>query len=160
MADGRRASKRPSVTAPRRSARAFLRQVADELPSHLPPRLRDFEAEQWGRYYKIWYTDKKMHFEVQFLRNGNLEIGLHLEAGAAINESVGRALERKRAAIEKALGDDARFGSHGPGWVSVAERWSGGGLRAEEAATEAAARLASYVTTLAPFLAAGSAPPG
>jgi hypothetical protein len=154
MAQARRASKRPSAKAPRRSARAFLRQVADELPSHLPPRLRGFEAEQWGRFYKIWYEEKKMHFEVQFLRNGNLEIGLHLEADAATNERVGTALDRRRAAIKKALGDEARFGSHGPGWVSVAERWSGGGLRAEETGTEAAARLAAYVTTLAPLLTA------
>ena len=141
------------MAAPRRSARAFLRQVADELPSHLPPRLRDFESEQWGRYYKIWYADKRIHFEVQFLGNGNLEVGLHLEADAETNERVGQKLERKRAAIGKALGDDAKFGSHGRGWVSVAERWSGAGLRAEETATEAANRLAAYIVALAPLLA-------
>ena len=136
----------------RRGTRAFLRQVADELPSHLPPRLRAFEAEQWGRFYKVWYTQKKIHFEVQFLRNGRLEIGLHLESDPETNERLASALEKKRAAITRALGDDAKFGEHGPGWRSIAERWSGGDLRGEEAATEAAARLGEYVTALAPMV--------
>ena len=136
----------------RRGTRAFLKQVADEFPSHLPPKLRAFEGEQWGRFYKVWYEEKKIHFEVQFLRNGRLEIGLHMEADPDTNERVAAALEKKNGAIRRALGDEAKFGSHGPGWRSVAETWSGGDLRGEEAATEAAARLGEYVTALAPFL--------
>jgi len=142
--------------AQRRSARAFLRQVADELPSHLPPKLRGFSAEQWGRYYKVWYTEKKIHFEVQFLRNGRLEIGLHFEADAETNERLASALAKKRAAIKGALGDDAKFREFGPGWRSIAETWSGGDMRSEEAATEAAARLGEYVNTLTPLLSSGA----
>lgn len=143
------------AAAPRRSARAFLKQVADELPNHLPPKLRDFSSEQWGRYYKVWYGDeKKIHFEVQFIAGGRLEIGLHLESDPDTNERIGAALERKAASITRRLGADVRFGTHGKGWRSVAERWSGGDLRAEEAATEAAARLAEYVVTVAPMLPA------
>jgi hypothetical protein len=142
--------------AQRRSARAFLRQVADELPSHLPPKLRGFSAEQWGRYYKVWYAEKKIHFEVQFLRNGRLEIGLHFEADAETNERLASALAKKRAAIKGALGDEAKFREFGPGWRSVAETWSGGDMRSEEAATEAAARLGEYVTTLTPLLSSGA----
>lgn len=139
--------------APRRSARAFLKQVADELPNHLPPKLRDFSSEQWGRYYKVWYGgDKNIHFEVQFIAGGRLEIGLHLESDPGTNERIGAVLEGKATALRRVLGEEARFGSHGNGWRSVAERWSGGDLRAEEAATEAAARLAEYVVTVAPML--------
>lgn len=143
--------------AQRRSARAFLRQVADEFPSHLPPKLRDFEAEQWGRYYKIWYGEKRVHFEVQFLRNGRLEIGLHFEADAETNERLASALSKKKTAIRSALGDDAKFREFGPGWRSVAETWGGGDMRSEEAATEAAARLGEYVTALSPMLGVVSA---
>jgi hypothetical protein len=139
--------------AARRGTRAFLTQVADELPSHLPPRLRGFSSEQWGRFYKVWYgAEKKIHFEVQFLRNGRLEIGLHLEADAETNDRLASALERERAAIHGALGDGARFGSHGRGWRSVVETWAGGDMRGEEAATEAASRLAEYVVTLVPLV--------
>ena len=146
------------ASAPRRSARAFLKQVADELPSHLPPRFRDFSSEQWGRFYKVWYGDeKKIHFEVQFIPGGRLEIGLHLESDPDTNERIASALERKEAAIRRALGDEARFGSHGRGWRSVSERWSGGDLRNEEAATEAAARLAEYVVAVGPLLSARAA---
>jgi hypothetical protein len=120
--------------------------------------LRDFSSEKWGSYFKVWYgAEKKIHFEVQFLRNGRLEIGLHLEADAETNDRVASALEGKRSAIARSLGDDVKFGSHGPGWRSVAETWSGGDLRGEEAATEAAARLGEYVSVLAPMLAPGSA---
>jgi hypothetical protein len=140
-------------SAPRRSARAFLKQVADELPSHLPPRLRDFSSEQWGRYYKVWFgSEKKVHFEVQFIAGGRLEIAFHLESDPDTNDRIATALERKRAAITRALGEEARFGSHGNGWRSLGERWSGGDLRAEEAATEAAARLGEYVVTVTPLL--------
>lgn len=141
------------TSPPRRSARAFLKQVADELPSHLPPRLRDFSSEQWGRFYKVWYgEEKKIHFEVQFIAGGRLEIGLHLESDPDMNERIASALEQKEDAIRRALGDEAKFGSHGRGWRSLSERWSGGDLRNEEAATEAAARLAEYVVAVAPVL--------
>lgn len=145
------------AAAPRRSARAFLKQVADELPNHLPPKLRDFSSEQWGRYYKLWYgEDKRIHFEVQFIAGGRLEIGLHLESDPDTNERLGAVLERERAVVERTLGEDARFGSHGKGWRSLAERWSGGDLRGEDAAIEAAARLAEYVVAVTPLISAAA----
>lgn len=151
---------RKTVPATRRlGTRAFLRQVADELPSHLPPRLRAFNAEQWGRYYKVWFEDKKLHFEVQFVSGGRVEIGLHLEADPETNERVARALKRKESAIRKRLGAETTFGSHGQGWRSVAETWRGSEVRSEEGATEAAARLAEYVVALAPLARDGARRP-
>lgn len=139
--------------AQRRGKGSFLSQVADELPSHLPPRLRDFSSEKWGSYFKVWYgAEKRIHFEVQFLRNGRLEIGLHFEADAETNERGAEALMRRKDAVRAALGEDVRFGEHGRGWRSVAETWSGGNMRGEEAATEAASRLAEYVIALNPML--------
>lgn len=135
-----------------RSARAFLRQVADELPMHLPPDLREIESEQWGRFYKVWYGDKRLHFETQFVSGGRLEIGFHMEADAETNERVAAVLERKATRIKKNLGAEARAGSHGPKWRCLAETWSGGDLRSEGAATEAAARLAEYIRTILPLL--------
>ena len=132
--------------------KAFLRQIADELPSHLPPRLRSFGAEQWGRYYKVWFDQKKIHFEVQFVSGGRVEIGLHLEADADTNDRVAAALRRKEPSIRRALGPEPAFGSHGPGWRSVAELWRGAEARSEVGATEAAARLAEYVVALAPLI--------
>ena len=146
------AARRPRAQR-RRGKGSFLSQVADELPSHLPPRLRDFSSEKWGSYFKVWYgAEKRIHFEVQFLRNGRLEIGLHFEADAETNERAAAPLEGNAAAIRTSLGDDVRFSSHGRGWRSVAETWSGGNMRGEEAATEAASRLAEYVVSLLPLL--------
>jgi hypothetical protein len=114
--------------------------------------LRDFESEQWGRFYKVWYTDKRFHFEAQFLNGGRLEIGFHLEADAETNDAIAEGLARKESRIRRALGDAPAIGSHGPRWRSIAERWSGGDLRSPEAATEAAARLADYIRTIRPLL--------
>ena len=126
--------------------------MADELPTHLPPALRDIQSEQWGRFYKVWYTDKRLHFEAQFLTGGRLEIGFHMEADAETNEVIAAGLERSRARIRRALGDAPLLGSHGPRWRCIAERWSGGELRSPEAATEAAARLAEYIRAILPLL--------
>ena len=71
------------AVAQRRGVRAFLRQVADELPAHLPPALRTYESFQWGRMYKVWFREPRIHFEVQFLSRRELQIGLHLESDAA-----------------------------------------------------------------------------
>jgi hypothetical protein len=152
------AARKPVARAERLSARAFLRQVADELPSHLPPRLRAFTGEQWGRYYKVWYAEKKIHFEVQFLSGGRVEIGFHLEADRETNDRIAAGLERKAAAIRKELGPQASFGTHGSGWRSLAETWSGAEVRSPDAATEAAARLAEYVVAVTPLLRAGGSP--
>ncbi len=101
----------------------------------------------------MWYGDeKKIHFETQFIAGGRLEIGLHLESDPDTNERLATALEKKEAVIRRALGDEPRFGSHGSGWRSLFERWAAGDLRNEEAATEAAARLAEYVVAVAPML--------
>jgi hypothetical protein len=142
----------PARTKPARGTRAFLRQVADELPMHLPPDLRDLQSEQWGRFYKVWYGDKRIHFETQFLSGGRLEIGFHMEADPETNDRIAAHLERKAARIGRALGDGVKAGSHGSKWRFLAETWSGGDLRSEEAATEAAARLAEYIRTILPLL--------
>jgi len=143
-----------SRTAGKRSAGAFLRQVADELPSMLPPSHREYSAEHWGRCFKIWYGEKGLHFEVQFLRNGRLEIAFHMESDQKTNESVNADLEAAQTRIRRALGDDPEFFAHGPRWRALREVWSGGDLRSEEAAVEAAARLAAYVTAIRPLLPA------
>lgn len=142
------------ATVARRGTRSFFRQVAEELPNHLPPADRGYQAEQWGRYYKVWFADRALHFEVQFLRNGALEIAFHMESDAETNQRVAGGLKKKTAAIRRALGDEPAFFAHGPRWQALREVWTGGDLRGEEAATEAAARLADYIRAVRPLLAA------
>ncbi len=136
----------------RLSTRGFLRLVADQLPGMLPPSQRTYESEQWGRYYKFWYRDKGLHFEVQFLRNHALEIAFHMESDKKTNEAVFAGLEAKAPKIRRALGEDVELISHMPRCYAVREVRKAGGLRREEAAIEAAARLAGYVVALRPML--------
>ncbi|HVL90713.1 MAG TPA: hypothetical protein VM841_10820 [Actinomycetota bacterium] len=143
-------------TAGRRSANAFLRQVADELPNWLPPAHRGYASEHFGRCFKVWYDAKPVHFEVQFLRNGRLEIAFHMESDLKTNTEINALLERKQHEIRLALGDEPEFFAHGPKWRALREVWSGGNLRSEEAAVEASARLADYVKAIRPLIP----PPG
>lgn len=143
----------PATTRSRLGTRAFLRRVADELPMHLPPALRSYATEQWGRYLKVWYgDDKRLHFEAQFLSGGRLEIGWHMEADEETNERVAARLVAKAPQVRRALGPEARAGAHGPRWRCLAETWSGAEVRTTEAATEAAARLAAYIRAVRPLL--------
>ncbi|MGH2829895.1 MAG: hypothetical protein ACRDJM_05380, partial [Actinomycetota bacterium] len=149
----------PRRPPPSRGTRAFFRQVAEELPGHLPPAHRSYRTEQWGRFFKLWYGERKeQHFEVQFLRDGSLEVAFHMEGDAESNAATGALLESKAAAIRAALGKQAEFASHGPRWRALREVWRDGDLRGEEAATEAASRLAAYVVALRPLLSATTIP--
>lgn len=140
----------------RRSANAFLRQIADELPNLLPPAHRDYTSEHFGRCFKIWYGDKPIHFEVQFLRNGRLEIAFHMESDLKTNTELNALLEKNKRSIRGTLGDEPEFFAHGPKWRALREVWAGGDLRSEEAAVEASARLAEYITAIRPLLPAGA----
>lgn len=141
----------------RLSRTGFLKQVADQLPSMLPPAHRGFQSEQWGRYFKLWYRDKGLHFEVQFLRNNTLEIAFHMESDKQTNAETFALLESKRTMIGKKLGDDVELMSHMPRCFAAREVWRGGELRGEEAAIEAAARIADYVVALRPIVEGPSA---
>lgn len=133
------------------STRGFLMAVADHLPAMLPPSQRSFGSEQWGRYVKFWYRDKGLHFEVQFLRNGMLEIAFHMESDKQTNLDVNERLSAQAAAITAALGD-VDFTSHMPRCFAIREVWKGGAIKGEEAALEAASRLADYIVALRPLI--------
>ena len=140
----------------RLSRTGFLRAVADELVNMLPPAHRAYDSEQWGRYYKFWFRDKGLHFEVQFLRNNSLEIAFHMESDKTTNAETFALLQKHENAIRKQLGD-VEMMSHMPRCFAVREVWRGGQLRGEEASIEAAARLSDYVVALRPLIE-GSAP--
>ncbi|MGZ4119640.1 MAG: hypothetical protein ACXVQY_10910 [Actinomycetota bacterium] len=138
-------------------ARAFFEQLADALASFLPPDLRRYEAQIGGRNIKVWFgEDRHEHYEVQMLSrragNARLEIGFHAEHPAATRND--DALERLRArerAWRRTLGAEpeaGRFRGRQTEWRRLSEVWDGPGLETDEAAVEAAERLARYIEAL------------
>lgn len=133
-------------------ARWFYEDVADALASFLPPSLRQYGSAISSRNVKVWFgEDHHEHYEVQTLGRAKLEIGFHAEyAAEARNEAVLTALGKREKTWRRALGEDPEAGRFAgrKDWRRLSEVWGGPGLDTEEAAVEAAERLARYITTL------------
>lgn len=135
-------------------ARAFFEQLSDALASFLPPDLRDFGTQIGGRNIKVWYgSDRHEHYEVQLLARragkGRLEIGFHAEHPVASrNDATLERLRARERSWRRALGkspEAGRFLGRQTEWRRVSEVWEGPGLESDEAAVEAAERLARYI---------------
>jgi hypothetical protein len=137
-------TRRPRV----QTYRDFYAEVADELPTMLPTDLRDYQTQRMGGVFKVFYDDRRQHFELWF-RDGGLEVAFHLEGGED-DEPVVRTLERRLNAIRKQLGGDIRLEPFGRDWVHLYEQWRGAS-RQPELASEAAERLAEFIRTIEPI---------
>ena len=128
--------------------RDFYGDVAEQLPSMLPPDLRDYQTSRMGGVFKVFYDDRRQHFELWF-RAGGLEVAFHLEGGATDDE-VAELLGRKLPSIRRALGGDVRLEPFGAGWTHLFELWRGAS-RGPDLAAEAAERLGEYVRVVEPL---------
>jgi hypothetical protein len=140
--------------------RAFYEQVADALASFLPPGLRGYGSTIGSSNFKAWYGEERHeHYEVQTLSGGRgrgpgpkLEIGFHAEhpVGSRNDDLLSHFRTRERS-WRRALGTTPEIGpflGHQREWRRLSEVWDGPGLDTEEAAIEAAERLARYIRTL------------
>src|SRR5439155_15094655 len=123
-------------------------EVAEHLPAMLPPDLRDFQTARMGGVLKVFYEDRREHYELWF-RAGGLEVAFHLEGGAR-DEAVAELLQRRLVAIRERLGGDVRLEPFGRGWIHLFEHWPGAS-RGLGLAAEAAERLAEYVRAVEPL---------
>jgi hypothetical protein len=139
----------PARTGPRvPTFRDFYADVAERLPALLPRDLRAFETARLGSVFKVFYGDRRQHFELWF-HAGALEVAFHLEGGAG-DEEVLRLLERKLRSIRTQLGGDVRLEPFGKGWTHLFEVWRGAS-RGPDLAGEAAERLAEYIRVVEPI---------
>ena len=129
--------------------RDFYAEVAEELPTMLPKDLRDYQTQRMGGVFKVFYDDRRQHFELWF-RDGGLEVAFHLEGRPEDDEAVLRVLERRLQAIRKQLGGDVRLEPFGRDWTHLYEHWRGAS-RQPELASEAAERLAEFVRAIEPL---------
>jgi hypothetical protein len=140
-------------------ARAFFEQVHDAFIGFLPPAFRGFASLVGGRNVKVWYEESHEHYEVQALSARRLEIGFHAEHPlAARNDEVLAALTQRERTWRRTLGALAEAGpflGRQKPWRRVSEVWDGPGVDTDEAAIEAAERLALYVRALEPIRTRG-----
>ena len=135
-------------------SRAFFETVDDALHGFLEPKLRNFEAHRTGMNLKVWYEEGREHYEVQLVSGPALEVGFHSEhRDAARNEDVLERLVGGERMWRKVLGREPKAGAFAgrqSNWRRVSEVWDGEGLT-EDAAVEAAERLADYINALEPL---------
>ena len=136
----------------------FFETVDDALRGFLPPKLRDFQSHRTGANLKVWFGGEgREHYEVQFVgRAGDLhlEVGFHAEhKDQAHNDEVLSRLLGGEKSWRKALGREPQAGpflGRQSKWRRISEVWEGDGLT-DDAAVEAAERLAAYITALEPL---------
>ncbi len=135
-------------------SRAFFEVVDDALHGFVPPALRDFDSHRTGMNLKVWYGEGREHYEVQLVSGPALEIGFHAEhRDAARNEEVLEHLVGAEKRWRKVLGRAPQTGAfvgRQKHWRRISEVWDGDGLT-EDAAVEAAERLAAYIEALEPL---------
>jgi hypothetical protein len=141
-------------------ARAFFEQLSDALASFLPPDLRAYGSTIGSRNVKVWYGEESYeHYEVQSLSSRRLEIGFHAEHPIETrNDEVLATLRARERSWRRALGKEAEAGpflGRQRGWRRLSEVWDGPGLGTDEAAIEAAERLARYIRALERIRKAG-----
>ena len=130
--------------------RDFFDIVSQELPALLPRDLRDYQSARQGGVYKVFFENRRHHYELWF-REGGLEVAYHLEGAAEQNEPVVELLRRRMAALRRSLGGDVRLEPFGARWTHLFELWPAVS-RDQDEAPEAAARLAEFVRELEPIL--------
>ena len=138
----------PTQRARVQTYRDFYAEVAEQLPAMLPRDLRDFQTQRMGGVFKVFYDDRRQHFELWF-RTGGLEVAFHLEGGTD-DDDVAAVLEKKLTQIRKHLGGDVQLEPFGKGWTHLFEVWRGAS-REPGLAAEAAERLAEYVRVVEPL---------
>jgi hypothetical protein len=130
----------------------FFAGVRKGLKASLPENLRRFDVGRGhSRLLKIHYGHSELHFEAwHHTGDGRLEVGLHFEGTAAMNE---RAFGyfRGRMVEVKALLPRAELEPWDRGWSRLYETLPAPLLdeRAQDATLE---RMGAYITTLQPMV--------
>ena len=133
------------------SAKEFFEVLPAALSARLPVELRAFHSGRGaGRLLKVHYGDPHVHFEAwHHAGAGRFEVGLHLEADAASNRRRFEALRERMVEVKGPL-PRAELEPWDRGWCRLYETFpaavlDGGVL------SEAAERLAAYITVLQPI---------
>ncbi len=139
--------------------RHFFEQVLDAFDGFADDTHGERHAKAHRYGLKIWYDDAvKEHYEAQVIGGRTsdvaLEIGFHSEyPKEPANQAVLEALLTHQKTWRKVLGKDAIAGEFlgADRWRRISETWPLPSFDDEEAAIEAAARLADYVDAIEPL---------
>ncbi len=130
----------------------FFAGVRKGLKATLPEKLRPFEIGRGhSRLLKIHYGRPELHFEAwHHTGDGRLEVGLHFEGTAALNDSAFDYFRARMVEVKAQL-PRAELEPWDRGWSRLYETLRAATLdeRAQDAVQE---RMGAYITALQPML--------
>ncbi len=140
------------------SQRAFLEGVPVQLPSHLPPPLRQFQVRRpWGGIIQIHYGEPSLHYEVGRVRprpgqtDSAWELGFHCEArDKRLNRFLLDGFRRHLFEIKTELGPGMEAEMWDRGWTKIYEVMVDVPTTSDAQAAMGQ-RLAAIITTLHPI---------
>lgn len=129
----------------------FFQALPLKTAPRLPPVLRTFEYRRMGRLMKFHYGRTDIHFEAwHHLRSGRLEVGLHFEGRADLNQTAFEFFRARMVAVKASL-PKAELEPWDRGWTRLYETLPAPDL--DSAVLDAAAELlAAYLATLQPLV--------
>lgn len=130
----------------------FFAGVRKGLKATLPEKLRRFEVGRGhSRLMKIHYGHPELHFEAwHHTGDGRLEIGLHFEGSAALNDNAFDYFRGRMVEVKAGL-PRAELEPWDRGWSRLYETLTAAVLdaSAQDATVE---RMRAYITTLQPMV--------
>jgi hypothetical protein len=132
--------------------RDFFACLERTTRAHLPQPVSAFRTRRFANLLKVFFDDERVHYEVWVdSRRGHVEVGLHLETGAALTALYLSALDARIIELKGVLGYAAELGRWTQSWGHLYEVWP---LDDPEhtSCDFIAERLALYVTTLQPVI--------
>ena len=129
----------------------FFAGLRKELKTRLPAGKRGFQTRRSGRLMKVYFDEPSFHYEAwHHTGAGRLEIGLHFEAAAVVNEAAFDYFRSRMVEVKSGL-PRAELEPWDRGWSRLYETLAAPRLD-ERVLGEAVECLASYVVTLEPMV--------
>jgi hypothetical protein len=130
----------------------FLRLVARDTQTRLPPRWRGFHTRTRFTLVQVYYAKRTLHYEVWVRGKERLiEIGLHFESDRETNTALLEYFSARAFEIKEALGEAVEVEQWTASWTRVHQLMPYEKLD-EATAQVTAQRLAQMIEILQPML--------
>jgi hypothetical protein len=130
----------------------FQVSLVDKTRKQLPRSLKDFEPRSFFTIVKLFYRDRKLHYEV-WVRGPErlIEMGLHFESDKVTNDALYALFDARGIEIHAQLGPRIEIERWTNSWSRVHEVIPYASLDAK-LVDQLAPRLAKMITVLQPIL--------
>jgi len=129
----------------------FFAALRKDLKANVPAARRDFRTTRSGRLMKVYFELPAFHYEAwHHTGAGRLEVGLHFEAAAEVNQAAFDFFRARMVEVKAGL-PKAELEPWDRGWSRLYETVVAARLD-QRVLSEAVACMAAYIATLQPMV--------